>query len=326
MVAAERGGPAINIYDPNESLALTLTLFTEQEASGGHGVAQPLLWVLAREPGLGWPPEGHTQGSVWGDALRCFMMLLPAKKYQRNRENLMLSHSMELKLLWADQDGPVSACFSALPTCMGSCHIPQIPTAILGSSGLSLGSCHQSAPCCRAMGGMEPRLCQGCGWEAKLAVREDTKGKRHWGSGTSGGHVSCAMRGCPGLGGTQQREHSSADTCRGRGRWQGQGGKGAPQGLGWGRNRECGSLTPVPLRYQLTRMGKAQQAPLGAPQNLPGLGWGSCATHPAARASSKLPQTAQWAPPPPSSLNSCWGLPGTCSPQSPVPGKRAGLQ
>lgn len=86
----------------------------------------------------------------------------------------------------------------------------------------------------------------GCGWEAKLALREDTKGKRQWGSGTSRGHVSCAMRGCPGLGGDQQREHSSADTCWGR--WQGQGAKGCPFGVGlaWSRNRECGSLTPVP--------------------------------------------------------------------------------
>lgn len=65
MVAGEQGGPAINIYGPNECLALTLTLFAEQEASAGHGAAQPSLWVLAREPGLGWPLEGHTQGSLW---------------------------------------------------------------------------------------------------------------------------------------------------------------------------------------------------------------------------------------------------------------------
>lgn len=62
MAAGEQGGPAINIYGPNESLALTLTLFTEQEASGGHGAAQPLLWVLAREPGLGWALRGTPRG------------------------------------------------------------------------------------------------------------------------------------------------------------------------------------------------------------------------------------------------------------------------
>lgn len=151
----------------------------------------------------------------------------------------------------------------------------------------------------RAMGGMELRLCQGCGWEAKLALREGTKGKRQWGSCTSRGHVSCAMHGCPGLGGTQQREHSSADSCQGQGRWQGQGGKGAPQGLAWSRSRECGSLTPVPLRYQPTCMSKAQQVPLRDPQILPALSWRSCAPHPVASASSKLPQTAQWATPPP---------------------------
>lgn len=76
MAAGEREGPAINIYGPNESLALTLTLFTEQEASGGHGVAQPSLWVLTGEPGLGWPQEGHTVGSAWcdgaGDGGRAF--------------------------------------------------------------------------------------------------------------------------------------------------------------------------------------------------------------------------------------------------------------
>lgn len=52
MAAGEWGGPAINIYGPNESLALTLTLFTEREASAGHGAAQPSPWVLHAEPGL----------------------------------------------------------------------------------------------------------------------------------------------------------------------------------------------------------------------------------------------------------------------------------
>lgn len=229
MAAGERGGPAINIYGPNESLALTLTLFAEQEASGGHGVAQPSLWVLAREPRLGWPLEGHTQGSVWGDGLWCFMMSLPATKYQKNQENLVPSHSIQLKLLWADQDGPVSALFSTFPTCMVSYHIPQILAVVVGSSGLSFGSCHDPALCCRAMGGKEPRLCQGCGWEAKAGSEGGHQGQkavRQWHfRRTRVLHHAWLPRG---EGGTQQREHSSADTCRGRGRWQGQGGKGAP--------------------------------------------------------------------------------------------------
>lgn len=112
MVAGEWRGPAINIYDPNESLALTLTLFTKQEGSGGHGVAQTLLWVLAGEPGLGWPWGGRTRGFAWcdgaGDGLRHFLVSLPATMCQMDQESLISSHGTEMEVPWAEKAALVS--------------------------------------------------------------------------------------------------------------------------------------------------------------------------------------------------------------------------
>lgn len=168
MAAGERGGPVINIYCPNESLALTLTLFTEQEASGGHGVARPLLWVLDGETRLGSSWKRHTWGSAWwdgaGDRLRCFMMLLMATMCQSNEESRAPSQGVEMEVCWAEQGHLVSVCMSLTFCYMHGVqpHSPN-PPCIPGILWALPGQRSSIAPHCNVMGRTEQRLRQGCG-------------------------------------------------------------------------------------------------------------------------------------------------------------------
>lgn len=140
MVAGEWRGPAINVYGPNESLALTLTLFTEQEGSGGHGVAQPLLWVLAGEPGLGWP-WGSTQGGLHGVM-----------------EQVMGSGILGLrKLLWSLYMSDLVYYLCVV--------LPYSPSPPSKRGILSLGSCHQAVLSTERWEGWSRGCTGGCVWD-----------------------------------------------------------------------------------------------------------------------------------------------------------------
>lgn len=117
MAAGERGGPAINIYGPNEFLALTLTLFTEREASAGHGAAQPSPRVLHAEPGLGSTGGGlrgvmeQGMGVLWGHSV-------PQAPGEAERDSIWIWRLLELSTLLASawlQFGFIPAVVPPLP-------------------------------------------------------------------------------------------------------------------------------------------------------------------------------------------------------------------